>query len=114
MTDSYRSGADGKIKTDQTIRTLYALLEDLLFLKSGTSEFVRNTDIEPQLEKWRNKSISRGSSTRPPVWVNWRVECAEIYSVRCRSMRLRLHWNARVIWHESSVTGLIVLAVALC
>ena len=49
VTDTYRSGADGKTKTDQTIRTLYALLEDVLFLKSGTSEFVRNTDIEPQL-----------------------------------------------------------------
>jgi len=49
VTDSYRSGADGKIKTDRTIRTLYALLEDVLFLKSGTPEFVRNTDIEPQL-----------------------------------------------------------------
>jgi DNA polymerase-3 subunit delta' len=49
VTDSYRSGADGKAKTDNTIRTLYALLEDVLFLKSGTPEFVRNTDIEPQL-----------------------------------------------------------------
>ena len=51
MTDSYRAGADGKAKTEQTIRTLYALLEDLLFLKSGTPEFVRNTDIEAQLRK---------------------------------------------------------------
>ena len=51
VTDSYRSGAEGKVKTDQAIRTLYALLEDMLFLKSGTPEFVRNTDIEPQLHK---------------------------------------------------------------
>jgi len=51
MTDSYRSGLEGKIKTDQAIRTLYALLEDVLFLKSGTPEFVRNTDIESQLKK---------------------------------------------------------------
>jgi DNA polymerase-3 subunit delta' len=50
VTDSYRSGADGKTKTDQTIRTLYVLLEDVLFLKSGTPELVRNTDIEPQLK----------------------------------------------------------------
>ena len=51
VTDSYRSGAEGKIKTDQAIRTLYALLEDVLFLKSGTPEFVRNIDIELQLNK---------------------------------------------------------------
>lgn len=51
VTDSYRAGADGKAKTDQSIRTLYALLGDLLFLKSGTPEYVRNSDIEPLLKK---------------------------------------------------------------
>lgn len=51
VTDSYRGGADGKAKIDQTIRTLYSLFEDLLFLKSGTPELVRNTDIESQLLK---------------------------------------------------------------
>ena len=51
VTDSYRSGAEGKEKTERTIRTLYALLEDMLFLKSGTAEFVRNTDIRPHLQK---------------------------------------------------------------
>ena len=49
VTDSYRAGADGKAKTEQTIRTLYSLLEDMLFLKSGTPELVRNVDLEPQL-----------------------------------------------------------------
>jgi len=51
VTDSYRSGAEGKEKTEMAIRTLYALLEDMLFLKSGTPEFVRNSDIAPQLRK---------------------------------------------------------------
>ena len=51
VTDSYRSGADGKAKIEQTIRTMYSLLEDMLFLKSGTAELARNTDIEPQLRK---------------------------------------------------------------
>jgi DNA polymerase-3 subunit delta' len=51
VTDTYRSGAEGKAKTENSIRTLYALLEDTLFLKSGTPEFVRNTDIEAQLRK---------------------------------------------------------------
>jgi DNA polymerase-3 subunit delta' len=67
VTDSYRSGAVGKEKTEMAIRTLYALLEDMLFLKSGTPEFVRNTDIAPQLRKmaeqvdfpWVVETVSR-------------------------------------------------------
>jgi DNA polymerase-3 subunit delta' len=55
VTDTFRSGAEGKEKTEQSIRTLYALLEDLLFIKSGTPEFVRNTDIEAQLRKMAEK-----------------------------------------------------------
>ena len=35
VTDTYRSGADGKAKTEQLIRTLYSLLEDMLFLQVG-------------------------------------------------------------------------------
>jgi DNA polymerase III subunit delta' len=51
VTDAYRAGADGKAKTERTIRTVYALLEDMLFLKSGTVELVRNIDIDAQLRK---------------------------------------------------------------
>ena len=51
VTDSYRAGAEGKEKTEQTIRTLFSLLEDMLFLKSGTPELMRNSDIEAQLRK---------------------------------------------------------------
>ena len=51
VTDSYRAGADGKAKTDQTIRTLYSLLEDMLFLKSGAANLVRNVDLEGQLKR---------------------------------------------------------------
>jgi DNA polymerase-3 subunit delta' len=50
VTDSYRAGADGKTKTDQAIRTIYSLLEDMLFLKSGTPNLVRNIDMEGQLK----------------------------------------------------------------
>jgi DNA polymerase-3 subunit delta' len=49
VTETYRAGAEGKDKTEELIRTLYWLLEDLLFLKSGTPELVRNTDIAPEL-----------------------------------------------------------------
>jgi len=51
VTDNYRAGAEGKAKTEQLIQTLYSLLEDLLFLKSGTPEFVRNHDIQADLAR---------------------------------------------------------------
>lgn len=51
VTDSYRSGAEGKAKTEGLIRTLYALLEDLTFVKSGTPELVRNQDIQAELSR---------------------------------------------------------------
>src|SRR5512146_3306177 len=44
-TESYRAGAEGRDKTERLLRALYSLLEDLLFLKSGTLDLVRNTDI---------------------------------------------------------------------
>ncbi len=51
VTESYRGGGDGKAKLDSTIRVLYSLLEDLLFVKSGTPEMVRNTDILSELTR---------------------------------------------------------------
>jgi DNA polymerase-3 subunit delta' len=50
-TETYRAGADGRDKTERLIRTMYLLLQDLLFLDSGTTELVRNTDIVPELQK---------------------------------------------------------------
>jgi DNA polymerase-3 subunit delta' len=50
-TESYRPGADGREKTDNLLRTLYTLLEDLMFLESGTPQLVRNTDILGELKK---------------------------------------------------------------
>jgi DNA polymerase-3 subunit delta' len=51
ITESYRAGAEGREKTEQLLRTLYSLLRDLMFLKSGTAELVQNTDIQSQLTK---------------------------------------------------------------
>lgn len=51
ITETYRAGADGREKTERLLRTLYSVLQDLVFLKSGTSEFVRNTDIENDLKR---------------------------------------------------------------
>lgn len=51
ITETYRAGADGRQKTDLLLRCLYSLLQDLLFIDSGTPAQVRNTDITPQLQK---------------------------------------------------------------
>ena len=50
-TESYRSGAEGRAKIDNLLRTFYSLLEDLMFLQSGTERLVRNTDILGELKK---------------------------------------------------------------
>jgi len=51
VTESYRAGAEGRGKTESLIRTLYSLLQDLMFLNSGTPQLVRNVDIEGELKK---------------------------------------------------------------
>ena len=50
-TETYRAGAEGRDKTERLIRIIYLLLQDLLFLNSGTPELVRNTDIQADLQK---------------------------------------------------------------
>ena len=50
-TESFRPGAEGRQKMDSLLRTLYLLLEDLMFLQSGTGQLVRNTDIQGELKK---------------------------------------------------------------
>jgi len=51
VTETYRAGAEGREKTEQLVHTLYSLLQDLLFLNSGTPELVRNTDIQGELKQ---------------------------------------------------------------
>ena len=50
-TETYRAGTEGREKTDRLLRTLYSLLEDLMFLKANTPELVRNTDIASELKR---------------------------------------------------------------
>src|SRR5437588_10569477 len=50
-TEGYRAGAEGTDKTDQLIRAIYSLLEDLLVIKSESPALVRNTDILPELKR---------------------------------------------------------------
>lgn len=49
ITETYRAGADGRDKTEQLLRTIYSLLQDLLWLLEGTPERLRNTDIAKDL-----------------------------------------------------------------
>jgi len=51
MTETYRAGAEGREKMDNLLRTMYGLLQDMLFLNSGAPNLVRNTDIEGELRK---------------------------------------------------------------
>lgn len=53
-TENYRGGAEGKDKTDQLLRAIYVLLEDVMAITSGASELVRNIDIAAEL-----KSLAR-------------------------------------------------------
>lgn len=48
-TEAYRTGAEGRQKTETLIAVTYGLLEDLLLIKSGTEDLVRNIDLLPQL-----------------------------------------------------------------
>lgn len=50
-TEAYRAGAEGKEKTTLLVRTLYSLLEDLMYIQSGVPEQVKNLDILPDLER---------------------------------------------------------------
>ena len=51
VTETYRPGAEGREKIDNLLRTLYSLLEDLMFLQTGAAQLVRNTDILGELKK---------------------------------------------------------------
>jgi DNA polymerase-3 subunit delta' len=51
MTESFRPGAEGREKIDNLLRTLYSLLEDLMFLESGAPQLLGNTDIQGELKK---------------------------------------------------------------
>ena len=51
ITETYRAGAEGRTKLELLLRCLYSLLQDLLYLESGSRTLVRNTDLVGELEK---------------------------------------------------------------
>jgi DNA polymerase III subunit delta' len=50
-TETYRAGAEGREKTERLITTVYWLLQDMLFLKSGTPEMIRNSDMSAEVQR---------------------------------------------------------------
>lgn len=48
-TESYRGGAGGQQKTQNLIRALYLLLEDIMLIQAGQPDGVRNLDALPEL-----------------------------------------------------------------
>ncbi len=79
VTETYRAGADGRDKTEHLLRTLYSLLEDLLWILEGTPELLRNTDIASDLRKL--------AQTASFAWVQ---EAAERWAEVERGMRRNL------------------------
>jgi DNA polymerase III subunit delta' len=51
VTEGYRPGAEGRERTEQLLRAVYSLLQDLMFMGSGASDLVRNTDIQGEIKK---------------------------------------------------------------
>jgi DNA polymerase-3 subunit delta' len=51
MTETYRAGAEGQVKTLALLRAISLLLEDLLLLEAGTPELLRNIDLRAELER---------------------------------------------------------------
>ena len=51
VTESYRAGAEGQQKTQNLLRALYGLLEDMLLLQAGQPELARNIDILNELRR---------------------------------------------------------------
>ena len=49
-TEDYRSGAAGAERMQRLISVLYLLLQDLLYVRSGTPELVQNNDMLAQLQ----------------------------------------------------------------
>jgi len=51
MTETYRSGAEGQVKTTALLRALSSLLEDMLLLQAGADDRIRNVDKRADLQR---------------------------------------------------------------
>jgi DNA polymerase-3 subunit delta' len=51
MTETYRSGAEGQVKTTVLLRALASVLEDMLLVQGGAGERMRNVDKRREIER---------------------------------------------------------------
>jgi DNA polymerase-3 subunit delta' len=70
VTETYRAGAEGQVKTNALLLAMASLLEDILLLQAGAGERIRNIDKQPDLQRladtfdfaWVEKAV-RGLDT---------------------------------------------------
>jgi len=70
VTETYRAGAEGQVKTNALLRAMASLLEDILLLQAGAGERIRNIDKQADLQRladtfdftWVEKAV-RGLDT---------------------------------------------------
>jgi DNA polymerase-3 subunit delta' len=51
MTETYRAGAEGQVKTTALLRAFSSVLEDLLLLQAGADDRIRNVDKRADLQR---------------------------------------------------------------
>ncbi len=51
VTEAYRAGGEGQQKTQDLLRSLSLLLEDMMVLQAGRPEMVRNIDVLPEIRR---------------------------------------------------------------
>ena len=84
-TEAYRAGGEGKAKTDLLIAVLYSILEDLMFLKAGSLESMRNQDLQTELAGHCRAGIALTGWCAPATgWARCRTECAATCCVHSR------------------------------
>jgi DNA polymerase-3 subunit delta' len=51
VTETYRAGAEGQVKTNSLLRAMASLLEDILLAQAGAGERIRNIDKQADLQR---------------------------------------------------------------
>ena len=95
VTEAYRSGAEGQVKTAALLRALASLLEDVLMLQSGAPDRVRNID--------RRKDLERLAQSLPFEWVESAMRSVDAAHTGMRRNLLRsLSLDALALQLESA------------
>jgi DNA polymerase-3 subunit delta' len=96
MTETYRAGAEGQVKTTALLRTLSSLLEDMLLLQAGAGERMRNVDKRTELQ--------RMADTFSFEWIEGAVRGMDgVQSGMRRNLLRSLSLDALAVELESSV-----------